>query len=383
MAHMRFNRRGLVALALLLIVTVGGVIGFRLAVEFLKGKVLEALGPGSEIAAIRVGRSGVTVNGLRIRGPEGWPAADALRAERVEIAPSLRSFLSGEMRIWSVRIVKPYVSALRTKDGKLRVVPSLLESPPSKEGERGSAAAPPVYIGKITLEDGAVEVFDATVAQPPLEIRVEQLQASVRNVLVPALTGKSEFDLSGLLKGAQQDGRVTVGGWAEVATKDSSVKMELRGVDLVALQPYLSTEAEARVQRGVLDLDLQSDVRGNRLRAPGTVTIANLEFAPGGGMKDTFLGAPRTAVLAFMKGKDNRIVIDFTLKGDVNNPKFSINEAFATRLATSLAEGLGVSIRGVAEGAGTLGRQGAEVLGESGKGIGGAIQGVFGSSQKK
>jgi len=35
-----------------------------------------------------------------------------------------------------------------------------------------------------------------------------------------------------------------------VATKDSAVRTELRGADLVALQPYLGTAAEARVQRG-------------------------------------------------------------------------------------------------------------------------------------
>jgi len=31
--------------------------------------------------------------------------------------------------------------------------------------------------------------FDATVAHPPLKIRLEQLPASVRNLLVPALSG--------------------------------------------------------------------------------------------------------------------------------------------------------------------------------------------------
>jgi len=40
--------------------------------------VEEALGSGSEIADIRVGWSGVTVSGLRIKGPQGWAATDAL-----------------------------------------------------------------------------------------------------------------------------------------------------------------------------------------------------------------------------------------------------------------------------------------------------------------
>jgi hypothetical protein len=40
--------------------------------------VEEALGPASEIADIRVEWSGVTVSGLRIKDPQGWPATDAL-----------------------------------------------------------------------------------------------------------------------------------------------------------------------------------------------------------------------------------------------------------------------------------------------------------------
>jgi len=227
-----------------------------------------------------------------------------------------------------------------------------------------------------------VELYDATVASPPLKIRVEQLRAAMQDVLVPALTGQTAFDLSGVVKGIRQDGRAAVKGWAEVATKDSSVKMELRGVDLALLQPYLSKAAEVRIQKGALDLDLQSDVRKNRLKAPGKVSIANLEFAPGKGGLDTFMGMPRGAVLAFLKDKNDKITVNFALEGDINNPQFSLNEVFSTRLAASMAESLGVSIRGVAEGAGSLGRKGADALGETVKGLGDSVQKLFGGAKK-
>ncbi|MCX5732822.1 MAG: DUF748 domain-containing protein [candidate division NC10 bacterium] len=374
---------GWIILAMLLVLVAGGAVGYRIAVGILKGKVVEALGPGSEIQDIQVGWSGVAVRGLRIKGPQGWPAQDALRAERVTIVPSLLDLLSGEIRVRSVTIEKPYLSALRAKDGKLRVVPTLLERPLAKGGGAAPpAAAPPAHIATITLRDGVVEFFDATVAQPPLKVRLEQLQASLRNVVVPALTGKSDFDLTGVLKGVRQDGRIKIGGWAEAATRDSTVKTELRGVDLVALQPYLSKAAEVRVQEGTLDLDIQSDVRKNRLRAPGRITIAGLELAPSQGMMGTFMGVPRGAVLAFLKDKGNQIAMDFIIEGDINNPQFSLNEAFSTRMAASMAKTLGVSIQGVAEGVGMLGRKGAEAMGGTAKGIGNAIGGLFGVQKK-
>jgi hypothetical protein len=84
----RRKRWGLIAVVVLVILIAGGIVGFRVAVGVLKGKVVDALGPDSEITGIQVGWASVDVEGLRIKGPKGWPAADTLRAERIVIVPS-------------------------------------------------------------------------------------------------------------------------------------------------------------------------------------------------------------------------------------------------------------------------------------------------------
>jgi len=372
---------GIVALVVLAVLGVGVVVGFRLAVGVVKGKVEEALGPESEVKELRVRWNAVEVVGLRSRAPQGWPAAETLRAERVVIVPRLRSLLSDRVQAASVTIVKPYLSALRTRDGQLRFLPRLLEQPAVT-----TAAAPParvVHIGRVRLEDGVVELFDATVGQPPLRIRLEQIQATMRDVLIPALDDKIPLDITGVLKGAQRDGTVAISGWAVPATKDSSIKAQLRSVDLVALQAYLHRATETRVRKGALDLDLQSEVRSNRLRAPGKVVISDLEFAPASGATDTFMGVPRGAVVSFLKNKDNKIAVNFTLEGDINNPRFALNEAFATRMASSMAESMGVSIRGVAEGVGGLVTKGAGAVGDATKGVGKALEGLFGGQKRR
>ncbi|MBI2562393.1 MAG: hypothetical protein HYW08_08380 [candidate division NC10 bacterium] len=351
MARARAMKWGLIILAAILVLIVGAIVGFQAAVGLLKGKVLEALGPNSEVKELRVRWSAVELDGLRIKARRGWPAADTLRAERVVIVPSLKSLLSDRIQVGSVTVVRPYLSALRTRDGKLQVAPGLLAGPATE----GKAAARSVTISRITLEDGVMELFDATVAQPPLKIRLEKIQAAMRDVVAPALTGKSRFDLTALVKGLQRDGRATVSGWVEVASKE----------------------------RGALDLDLDSEVKQNRLRAPGKVVISDLEFTPTRGVLDTFMGVPRAAVINFLKNRENKIAINFILEGDINNPRFALNEAFATRLATGLAENLGVSIRGVAEGVGTLGQKGLEAAGEAAKGVGSALQQLLGGPKKR
>jgi hypothetical protein len=53
----------------------GDIVGFRVGIGILRGKVVEALSPDSEIAEIRVGWSSVEVEGLRIKGQKGVEAA--------------------------------------------------------------------------------------------------------------------------------------------------------------------------------------------------------------------------------------------------------------------------------------------------------------------
>ena len=227
---------------------------------------------------------------------------------------------------------------------------------------------------RITLQGGVIELFDASVARPPLEIHLEQVEATVLDVVAPSLLGRTRFDLAAVLEGSRQDGTVTIAGWVELASRDSSLKTTLRSVELRALEPYLIRAGERGVRQGTLDLDLQSEVSRNRLRAPGQLILSGLELDPATGRLGTFMGLPRDAVLGALKNQRGQIAVSFVLEGDIDDPQFSLNETFTTRLASSLAESLGVSLGGLATGAGAMGQRGAEAVGEAAKG---AVQQIF------
>ena len=74
---------------------------------------------------------------------------------------------------------------------------------------------------------------------------------------------------------------------------------------------------------------------------------------------------------------------ELVLEGDVNHPQFSLNETLTTRLASSMAESLGVSLGGVATGVGALGQSGVEAAGKVAKGAGSAVQRLFGGQKKR
>lgn len=366
-------------LVAVLILTVAGAAGFRLAGQVLEKKVAQALGPGSEVGHIRLGLTGVEAEQVRIRGLPAWPASDELRAERVKVVPSLLSLFSGQYHIRSITVIRPYLSVLRTREGRLQAVPGLLSAGKDKAAaEAPDNAAPCVSIGRIILRDGVVELFDATVAAPPLKIRLEDIQAGIRDITAPSFDGVTGFDLAGVVKGAHRDGRVHAAGWVEIATKDSSVSVKLQSVDLTSLQPYLLRAHEAKVVSGALDLDLKSDVSDNHLSAPGRVSISDLTLAPARNPWATFMGVPRNAVLELLKSSDNRITLHFVLEGDMNNPRFSLNETLSRRLAVSLADALEVNVGRVAEEAGEIGSRSVEAAGEVMKGLGNAVQNLFG-----
>ena len=106
------------------------------------------------------------------------------------------------------------------------------------------------------------------------------------------------------------------------------------------------------MKAGTLDLTLDAKVNGQRLNAPGQLTLQGLELADGGGLA-TFAGLPRQAVLAAMS-RDGKIDLSFTLEGRTDDPKFSINELFAARFAFGLAEKLGLTLGGAVEGVGEI-----------------------------
>lgn len=356
------RRRLTLGATAVLVLVLLGFVGLNVAVRQLRAQIETALGPRASVGALNAGWTGVEVLDLRIKGAAGWPADDELRARRVHVRPDLRSLFGGPWRIATVRVEDAYLSALRTRDGKTHVLPALLDDRKSGRatatGGEPPTSGPLVEIGRIEVDAARLDFFDASVRQPALRLRVEQLDAQVENLSLPALDKPLDLKVSGTFKGPQRDGKIALDGDYTPATRDANVHARFAGVDLLALQPYLLKVADSGVRRGSLDLELRATVQNNKLKAPGKLTLTNLELASDGPLA-TFAGVPRKAVLAAMTDK-GRLEVKFTLEGRLDDPSFSLNENLATKIASGMAESLGVSLSGVV------------------KGLGGVVKGLFG-----
>ena len=369
MTKSRSKQLAIIAIALAAL-ALAALVALPVATRVLKSQVENALGPDSEIGEIVLGWSAVEIRELRIRARSektpGWPTEDTLRARRIVVEPDLRSLISARIRIHRITVDDAYISILRARDGRLRLLPSLLETP-GRQAENANAPPPSVAIGSVEINNGVLDFFDATVHQPAHRIRLVEVHAGIDKLQVPDLAGRTQLQLDGIIKGVQRDGKFSLRGWAELASKDSETTTRLHGVDLVALQPYLIKAAETGVKKGSLDLELKSAVKNKHLHAPGTITLSDLEIASTGSGFGTFMGMPRQAVVAALKNHNNQIALHFVLEGNLNDPQFSLNESLSKRIGTSVAEGLGVSIEGLARGAGS-----------AAQGMGSAIKKLFG-----
>lgn len=357
------RRRWIIAISLLALAAIAAALAFHFALRRLHSGVEAALGPRATLGSVSLGWTGLVLNDLRVRSAPGrWPADDELRADRVTLVPELSSAFGGSWRLHSVTIEGGYLSLLRTRGGRLRLLPGLLESPrPATLAANASlgAKAPAttaLHIGELRLRDVALDFHDASVAGSrgkPHRLRLDPLRADIGPLTLPALTGRTEVSIQATLKGPRRNGSLALDGHLTPADGQARLALQARGVDLIALQPYLLRPGEGAVRRGTLDLTINAKVASQQLTAPGRLTISDLDLASGGGMLNTFAGVPRQAVLAAMS-RDGRIDFAFTLEGRLDDPKFSLNEALSLRLATSLAAKLGVSIGGAVQGVGSL-----------------------------
>lgn len=393
--QMSRTKRRAWAAALIGVVLIGVAWGiWQLALQQLQARLVAALGPRAEVQAITVGWSGVTVSGLHLAAEAGWPDAEELSAQRIWLQPALDSLWSGPWRIHRIEVEDGHISLLRNRQGKLRLLPGLLDTPaaepppahasarkvPTTPASAGSAsasaaqAAQPGHAGDalvidtIVLRRVQVDLYDDSfrpALRQPHHVQLADLAAQVGNLHLPALDQPLTLELQAQVRGAEQgkrpdgdtpsptDGTLNLQGEFTPASHDAQIQAQVKSVDLRVLQPYLLTVNAGGVRQGRLDLNLQATVKANHLHAPGTVALRGLELGHGSGWWDRFGTAGRQAMLNTLADK-GRIEVHFTLDGRLDDPNFSVNDSLAQRFATGLAQALGVSVGGVVEGVGQM-----------------------------
>lgn len=266
----------------------GGVLDTRLSAE----AALPPAGP-ARIAL----RGDVALGDLELRTASGEPLAGWKRLELnlAELRPGERI-----ARFGSVRLEAPRVALRRRADGRIDFgMPPPPAAPPATGPAADGAATPPWQLGieRLELADGTASWTDATL-RPATRVVASELQVSAESVRWP-MTAPAPVRASTRLAA---DGRPLAGLQAsgEASDRSGTIAIDLSGLELQALQPYLrrvlgaavSGRLEARgsvswtvEQRARLVAQLQSlSARRLQLTEPGAtqpaVQLRSLSVGP-------------------------------------------------------------------------------------------------------
>ncbi|WEN41997.1 hypothetical protein CKCBHOJB_01582 [Thauera sp. GDN1] len=201
------------------------------------------------------------------------PALD-LRSATVDIA-------GRNVRVGGLDLRGAEVSAVRLKDGSFDLVKALVPSPtPAAKGARGAKAAKEggdwvIAVDKLALKAASVRLEDRGVRRPVV--------TTVDNI---------DFELDGFstAKGAplqfkldsrfNKRGKIAATGPLTLEPLKADLRLDLRNVDLLPLQPYVLEQTKIAISRGNVTtqgrLNLQTGRRGQVLaRFNGDVGVAN------------------------------------------------------------------------------------------------------------
>jgi hypothetical protein len=340
-------KKWFVIIGIIVLLFAGGyfVLSFY-AVKFIQTQLQKLVGPGFAISEIKVKSTYLSVKGIRYEDPS--VKQKLLQVEEVRIFPDLPSFLKGTSRIKELAMIKPSFFFYRSREGVL-VGPwiGMGKGEKEREASKEKSGKEPFHlkIGRIRIKQGSIDFEDRKVGEPPARLRLAELNSEINNINYPIVSARSPIELRARIKGSKKEGDLYARGWINPKTMDMETSFKVQEVDIKTFEPYYRKRVLAEIDSGYINMEAEITLKEKRIDAPGQLELADLHLKEEG----TVLWIPAKILVSFLKEKGNRIQIQFHVKGDMGDPQFDLQETFLTRIAVSLAEVLGIPIKGVGE----------------------------------
>ena len=343
-------RKWFVLLGLVFLLVMGGlsVLSF-FGVKFVNTELRKTLGSGITVSEIKIRLTHLALRDIRYEDPR--LKKPLLLIEQINIYPTLFSFLKGELRIREVTLLRPSFFFSRSRDGTFAGPwPAAGKEPEGTAGgetkKTGEGKAFQVRIDRVRVQEAAVDFEDRKVGEPPAEIKLRKVDLDVREIHYPPASARSPVTLKGKMKGPTKEGEIEVKGWINFSNLDMDTLFKVREIELKTLEPYYRKRVSAEVESGDMTMEAKVTVSKKVIDAPGSMELTRLRIGSGGG---SVFYIPAKSIVSLLKDKGNRIKVNFHVKGNLNDPRFNLQENIITRIGISLAEGLGVPIRVVGE----------------------------------
>ncbi len=270
----------------------------------------------------------------------------------------------------------PFFRVEVNKKGDL-VVPMPFEGRQGAKQAKKEKETVRLAVKNLAVSNGELLYMDGKIATPPYPMRITAIALTLDQVRIPFDNTPSTYTMSGKMPGRHTTGSININGKTSFKSLDTNAKMAAQDVDITNFGPYIEKKGDAKVTRGSLDMNMNAAIHNKIIHAPAKTVIRNLELAQGKGVGSRLMGIPRVALIKFLETSHDRIEIDFTIEGNLDNPQFHFGETIIKRMTVELARKLGLSVVGVGETAVSQGTKALKGVGSGLKGIGEGVKRLF------
>ena len=341
-------KKWLVAGGILFILLIAGylVLSFY-AVRFIQPQLQKMMRPGLTVAKIEVRTTYLSAQKIEYEDPHF--RRKILQIEEVRIYPGLFSFLKGNLKVRELLILRPSFFFYRSREGTVVGPWFPTEKREKDEGipiEKGKAEkGPSVEIDRIRTENGSVGFEDQAYGRPPFSIQLRELDFKLENIRYPIVSVPSPFSLKGKTEGRTKEGQIEAKGWIDLQTTDTEIILKVHDVEVKTFEPYYQKRVTAEIESGYINVEAKINLKQKRIDAPGVMELIDLRIKEEG----TVFWIPAKTLVSLLKNKGNSIKAKFHVKGNMNDPKFNLQENILTQMAFSFGEALGLPVKSLGE----------------------------------
>jgi uncharacterized protein involved in outer membrane biogenesis len=279
-----------------------------------------------------------------VRYEEAKSGQSFVHIEALRIYPSLLDCLRGRIRIRELKLIRPSVFICRSRDGVIHAPwPREQEEGKRRGGDRGRQEERSfrVEIDRLRIENGSIH-FEDRRSRGIAHVRLRDLEIELRHLQYPLTSAQSLLEGRGKFQGVTGDGEIHAKGWINLKTGDTETSFKANAIEVKVFEPYYRRRVSATIESGKMDLEARITVRQSRIDVPGKLGLTDLRVEEGEG---TVLWLPAKTLVSVLREKGNRINIRFRVNGDLNDPRYDLQENLLTRVAIAMAEALGAPIK--------------------------------------
>ncbi|MFH1981014.1 MAG: DUF748 domain-containing protein [Pseudomonadota bacterium] len=202
------------------------------------------------------------------------------------------------------------------------------------EHPQSTSSIPDIRIAKVTLQGGRVDFSDNSI-QPTFETKMLELGGTISGLSSESLARADVF-LAGRL---ENQSPLKITGQINPLIEDqyTDIQIEFSDIELSPFSPYAGKYLGRQLDKGKLTLVLGYKISGKKLAGENKVYLDQFTLGESVASEDA-INLPIDLAVALLKDPSGRIQIDLPVRGNLEDPEFSVGGVIFQLLLSTITK---------------------------------------------